>query len=352
MSFLLLAVSGWVHRRQLLMIEYLETENRLLKSKLKRRRLRFTDAERVLLARKAKALGRQALFRLDTLVSPDTLLRWHRRLIAQKWDYSHRRRCGRPETARVISDLICRIAQENSTWGYSRIQGSLFNVGHIVGRGTIANIRLRNGIEPAPERGKRTRWSTFFKAHWAVLAASDFLSVEVWTGKGLVTHYVLFVITLADRAVQVLGLTTNPNEAWMLQMTRNAFDYEHGLLCDMRYLLSDRDTKYSEGFRQIISSQGIEVIRLPPRSPNLNAYAERFVRSIKEECLNRMIFIGQASLRRALSVYVVHYHHERNHQGLGNRLIRPNTTETSSRGAVRRRRRLGGMLNYYERVAV
>ena len=350
MSFLLLAVSGWVHRRQLLVIEYLETENRLLKSKLKGERLRFTDVERALLARKAKALGRQALFQLDTLVSPDTLLRWHRRLIAQKWDYSHRRGCGRPETAREISDLICRIAQENPTWGYTRIQGSLANIGHIVGRGTIANVLLRNGIEPAPERGKRTRWSTFLKAHWAVLAASDFLSVEVWTGKGLVTHYVLFVINLADRAVQVLGLTANPNEAWMLQMTRNAFDCEHGSLCDMRYLIVDRDTKYSHGFRQLISSQGIEVIRLPPRSPNLNAYAERFVRSVKEECLKRMIFIGQASLHRALSEYVIHYHHERNHQGLNNRLIRPNTADPGSRGVVRRRRRLGGMLNYYERV--
>jgi len=132
MSFLLMALSGWVHRRQLLVIEYLETENRLLKGKLKGRRLRFTDAERVLLARKAKALGRQALFRLDTLVSPDTLLRWHRRLIAQKWDYSHRRGCGRPETARVIADLICRMAQENPSWGYTRIQGAMFNVGHVV----------------------------------------------------------------------------------------------------------------------------------------------------------------------------------------------------------------------------
>ena len=351
MSFLLLAVSGWVHRRQLLVMEYLETENRLLKSKLKGKRLRFTDAERALLARKAKALGRQALFRLDTLVSPDTLLRWHGRLIAQKWDYSHRRGCARPERARVISDLICRIAQENPTWGYTRIQGSIAKVGHTVGRGTIANILLRNGIERAPEWGRRTRWSTFLKAHWAVLAASDFLSVEVWTGKGLVTHYLLFVINLADRAVQVLGLTTNPNEAWMLQMTRNAFDCEQGILCDMRYLIIDRDTKYSDGFRQLISSQGIEVVRLPPRSPNLNAYAERFDRSVKEECLNRMIFIGQSSLRRAISAYVVHYHHERNHQGLSNRLIRPSGAESDSRGTVRLRRRLGGMLNYYERVA-
>jgi len=173
----------------------------------------------------------------------------------------------------------------------------------------------------------------------------------VWTGNGLVTYYVLFVINLADRAVQVLGMTTHPNEAWMLQMTRNAFDCESGLLCDKGYLIIDRDTKYSHGFRRLIASQGIEVIRLPPRSANFNAYAERFVRSVKEECLNRMIFIGQASLRRALSEYVVHDHHERDHQGLSNRLIRPIMASTSTRGAVRRRRPLGGMLNYYELIA-
>ena len=351
MSFLLMAMSGWVHRRQLLVIEYLETENRLLKGKLKGKRLRFTDVERALLARKAKALGRRALFQLDTLVSPDTLLRWHRRLIARKWDYSHQRRCGRPETARVISDLICRMALDNSAWGYTRIQGALLNVGHIVGRGTIANILLRNGIEPAPERGKRTRWSTFLKAHWAVLTASDFFCVEVWTPRGLVTHHLLFVISLVDRAVQILGITTNPNEAWMLQVIRNGFDCEEGLLCEKRYLIIDRDAKYSDGIRRLIVSHGIEVIRLPPRSPNLNAYAERLVRSIKEECLNRMIFLGQASLRRAVSEYVVHYHHERNHQGLSNRLIRPIVADTDNRGAVRRRRRLGGMLNYYGRMA-
>jgi putative transposase len=187
-------VSGWVHRHQLIVIEFLQAENRLLKAKLGGKRIRFTDAERTLLARKAKAVGRKALLKLDTIVSPDTLMRWHRRLVAQKWNFVHRRGPGRPGIMRQISDLICRRVQDNSGWGYTRIQGALENLGHKVGRGTIANVLKRNGIEPAPERSKRTRWSMFLKAHWSVFAASDFLTVEVWTGGGLVTYYLLFVL--------------------------------------------------------------------------------------------------------------------------------------------------------------
>src|SRR5262249_51810369 len=155
------------------------------KEKLRGKRIRFTDAERALLARKAKAVGRKALLKLDTIVSPDTLLRWHRRLVAEKWDYSQRRGPGRPGVMREIAQLIVRMASDNAGWGYTRIQGSLANLGHKVGRGTVANVLKRNGLEPAPERGKRTRWSTFLKAHWKVFAASDFLTVEVWTSRGL-----------------------------------------------------------------------------------------------------------------------------------------------------------------------
>src|SRR6266849_2779318 len=205
LSFLLMIAAGWVQRHQLIVIEFLQAENRLLKARLRGRRIRFTDAERALLARKAKAVGRKALLELDTIVSPDTLLRWHRRLVAQKWNFAERRGAGRPAIMRHISELIVRMAQDNRSWGYTRIQGALANLKHSAGRGTIANVLKRNGLEPAPERGKRTRWSTFLRAHWKVLAASDFLTVEVWTGRGLVTHYLLFVISLADRAVKIAG---------------------------------------------------------------------------------------------------------------------------------------------------
>jgi len=351
LSFLLMIAAGWVHRHQLIVIEFLQAENRLLKDRLRGRRVRFTDAERALLARKAKAVGRKALLELDTIVSPDTLLRWHRRLVAQKWNFVERRGVGRPGIMRHIAELIVRMAQDNRSWGYTRIQGALANLNHKVGRGTIANVLKRNGIEPSPERSKRTQWSTFLKAHWKVLAASDFLTVEVWTGSGLSTHYVLFVISLADRVVNIAGITTRPDESWMLQVARNVTDSESGALHAKRYLIIDRDTKYSQQFRRLVQDSGTKVIRLPPMSPNLNAYAERFVRSIKDEFLGRMIFIGQGSLRRAVAEYMEHYHLERNHQGLENCLIRIPTVASAKSGTVRRSSRLGGALNFYYREA-
>jgi transposase InsO family protein len=170
-------------------------------------------------------------------------------------------------------------------------------------------------------------------------------------GQGLVTHYVLFVISLSDRIVEVLGVTARPDEAWMMQIGRNLVDTESGALRQKRYLIIDRDEKYTEQFRRLLRESGYKVIRLPPMSPNLNAYAERFVRSIKDDCLNRMIFVGQASLRRAIAQYMTHYHAERNHQGLENRLIRPESSHAADKGCVHRRPRLGGMLNYYYRAA-
>ena len=241
LSFLPMVVAGWVHRRQLIVIEFLIAENRVLKDRLRGRRIRFTDAERALLARKAKAVGRKALLALDTIVSPDTLLRWHRRLIAGKWTWVGRRGPGRPGIMRKISDLIVRMARDNPGWGYTRIQGALGNRGHHVGRGTVANVLKRDGIEPSPERSQRTTWSTFLRAHWKVLAASDFLTVEVWTASGLITHYLLFVISLADRVVHIAGITTRPNEAWMLQAARNVVDSESAALLGKRYLILDRD---------------------------------------------------------------------------------------------------------------
>jgi len=174
-TFLLMVASCWVHRQQFIVIEFLQAEDRLLKERLRGKRIRFTDAERALLARKAKAMGRKALLELDTLVSPGTWMRWHRRLVAQKWAFSKRRSLGRPGIMREITQLIVRMAQDNPSWGYTRIQGALANLRHKVGRGTVANVLDRNGIEPAPERGKRTRWSTFLKEHWKVFAASGFV---------------------------------------------------------------------------------------------------------------------------------------------------------------------------------
>jgi len=250
-----------------------------------------------------------------------------------------------------ITELALRMARENRSWGYTRIQGALRNVGHEVGRTTVANILKEHGIEPAPERGNKMTWAEFLRAHWRVLAAADFFTVEVWGLRGLVTIYVFFVIELATRRIEIAGTTTGPSEAWMMQVGRNLTDPFDGFLADKRYLILDRDSKYSRAFRDLLEDSGVEIVRLPARSPNLNAYAERFVRSIKEECLNRMIFFGEQSLRRATREFAAHYHEERNHQGVGNRLITPRRPVGDEQIPIHCSQRLGGMLRFYHRAA-
>lgn len=348
-QILLAGLAGWVNRHQQGVIDYLREENRVLKEQIGSRRLRLTDDQRRRLAVKGKAIGRCALEEVATLVTPDTILAWHRKLIALKWTYKKRRRPGRPPIMKQIADLAVRMARENPRWGYTRIQGALANLGHRVARTTVANILKRHGIDPAPERGKRMSWAIFLKAHWTTLAAIDFFTVEVWGLRGLVTFYVLIVIELSSRRVHFAGATPSPNTAWMMQVGRNLTDPFDGFLRNKRFVIMDRDRKYCEVFRATLQSGGIESVRLPPRSPNLNAHAERFVRSVKEECLDGMIFFGERSLRKAISEYAAHYHGERNHQGLGNCLIDPDEGVGMTRGRVRCSERLGGMLRYYHR---
>ncbi len=276
---------------------------------------------------------------------------WYRRWIARKWDYSSRRKPGRPRVMQEISELVLRIARECPTWGYTRIKGALANLGHQVSRGTIANILRENGIEPAHERSKRTPWRTFLKAHWETLAAADFFTVEVATARGFTTYYILFFMELSTRRVHVAGITPNPDSTFMLQIARNLTDMVDGFLLGKRYLIIDRDSKYTQEFRGFLTDAGTNIVRLPPRSPNLNAYCERFVLSIKGECLERMIFFSGESLRRAINEFLMHYHRERNHQSLGNELIDPDDCRGEGRGAVRCRERLGGTLRYYYREA-
>ena len=298
-------------------------------------------------------LGRKALQEIATIVTPDTILRWHRRLIAAKWDYSDRRTKppGRPAVAEEVQQLVLRMANENPTWGYDRIQGALANLGHEISDTTVGNILKARGIEPVPQRKRHTMWKTFLRAHGDVLAAVDFTTIEVWTRGGLVTFYLLFVMQLASRRVYWAGCTTSPDSTWMTQIAKNLTDTFDGALKDSRYLLMDRDSKYSEAFCRILEQADIECIKLPPKSPNLNAHLERFMRSIKEECLDRMIFFRETSLRNAIREFLEHYHRERNHQGLGNKLIEPHSAVGRSGGDLQCRERLGGMLRYYYRDA-
>ena len=184
-----------------------------------------------------------------------------------------------------------------------------------------------------------------------VLGAIDFTTIEVWTKSGLATFYLLFVLEVATRRVLLAGCTTSPEERWMKQVARNLTDCTNGFLVDTEYLLMDRDTKFCAAFRSILKDAGVKAVRLPPRSPDLNAHLERFLRSLKEECLDRMIFFGETSLRKATSEFLAHFHGERNHQGLNNQLIEPGQEVGRVAGRLQCRKRLGGMLRYYHRAA-
>jgi len=314
--------SGWVNRHQQNIIDYLIEENRVLKELHKGKRLRLNDDQRRRLARKGKILGRKLLFKFATIVTPDTLIAWHRKLIALKWTYP-RKGPGRPPVMKKIAELVVRMATENSSWGYDRIQGALKNLGHKVAPTSIANILKRHGIEPAPERMKRTTWNTFLKAHWETFTAADFFTVEVWTFSGLVTFYILFFMELSTRKVYLAGITHSPDGSFMKQVARNLTDCYDGFLLGKRFLIIDRDKKYCKTFFDIIQDAGTKPVRCPVKAPNCNAFAERFVKSIKHECLNKMILFGVGSLQRAIRNYLDPYHREQNHQGLENQIIDP-----------------------------
>jgi putative transposase len=338
---------GWFQREQNEVIEYLREENRILKAQLRTQRVRLTDGERRCLAALGARLGRRRLAQVATIVTPDTILRWHRQLIARKWTYA-KRRPGRPNVLAEIRRLVVRMASENPSWGYTRIQGALKNLGHRVARSTIATILKEQGIPPSGERP--TSWQVFLRAHWTAFMAADFFTTEVWTARGLVTYYTVFVIELHSRRVSIVGSTPHPNDAFMLQIVRQLTDASDGVLNEGRFLICDRDRKWSTAVRQLLGASGVRVVRTPFRAPNCNAHAERFVRSIKEECLDRVIPLGEGHFRRTLAEFVVHYHRERNHQGLGNELLDDVGGDHHS-GHLRRRQRLGGVLSYYYRAA-
>ncbi len=279
------ALFGWLEREQRDVIEFLREENRVLKAQLHGRRLRLNDDDRRRLAVIGQRLGRRLLAEVATIVAPDTILRWPRELIALKWTYA-RPRLGRPSVQQEIRRLVLRMAADNPSWGYTRIQGALKNLGHRVARSTIAKILKEQGIGPSGERPMT--WRTFLRAHWDALFAADFFTTEVWTVRGLVTYYTLLVIELRSRRVHVLGSTPQPDDTFVVQTMRQLTDDVDGLLAGTM-LICDRDRKWSAAAEPFLATAGVRMIRTPFLAPNCNAHAERFVRSIKEECLDRMI---------------------------------------------------------------
>ena len=244
------------------------------------------------------------------------------------------------------------MAKENRGWGYDRIAGALAELGYEISDQTVGNILKRRGLPTAPDRKKTTTWREFIRTHQEMLWATDFFSTEVWTLGGLVTFYVLFFIKLDTREVHIAGVTAHPNEAWMMQVARNLTMEEWGVLKPGQYLIHDRDTKFCAVFKQILDNAGVNRVPLPPRSPWLNSVAERWVKSVKDEALSRVILFGESSLRHVLSEYVGHYHKERCHQGLGNVIPFPSSPPANDhKRPIECRERLGGLLKYYHRKA-
>ena len=300
-----------------------------------------------------KKLGKQALEEVANIVKPDTILGWHRKLAAAKFDGSHQRKSlGRPRVAKELEDLVVQMAKENRTWGYDRLAGALAHLGYDISDQTVGHILKRRGLPTAPERKKTTTWRAFIRTHMEVLWATDFFTAEVWTMHGLVTYYVLFVMHLETRRVHVAGVTPHPNAPWMMQIARNLTMDAWGILQPGQYLIHGRDTKFCAAFKETLDDAGVKRVPLPPRSPQLNAFAERFVRSVKEEALSRMILFGERSLWYVLNEYMTHYHEERPHQGKGNVILFPCIRPEQDReGTIRCHERLGGLLKYYDRDA-
>ncbi len=347
---LLISLGGCLNQHQRDVMDYLQEENQVLREQLGSKRLRLNDDQRRRLAVKAKKLGRRVLHELTTIVTPETLLAWHRKLIARKYDGSRQRGPGRPRVQDEIQQLIIRMATENRDWGYRRIQGALANLGHEVARSTIANILKGHGLEPASERNRKTTWKEFLSRHREVMVAADFFTVGAWTRRGLTRFLVLFLIDLASRRVEIAGLARQANGLWMSQVARNLADALEGSLVGKRYLIHDRDPLFTAEFLETLGTSGVQSVKLPPRSPDLNGVAERWVESCRRDLLDHVIAVNERHLKRLLSEYVRYYHEDRTHLGLGKGTPNCRTCSRAS-GRVLSQERLGGLHHRYDRAA-
>jgi transposase InsO family protein len=352
-TFIVTAIAGWMNRQQQEAIAYLRTENRILREKLGQKRILLNTSQKRRLAVAAARLPRKLLGEVGTLFSPDTLLKWHRWLIARKYDGADRR--GKPGPAptkkRLIRDMVLRMHRENPHWGYGRMYGELRNLGYDVHWQTVRRVMKDHGLLDDPDPEPKTSWKMFLASHWESIAATDFLTVEAWTKTGLTRFLVLFVIDISTRRVQIAGIHQNPTEKQMLQWARNLTDAEDGFLKGKRVLIHDRDPLFTSRFRQTLHAAGVRCLKTPKQSPNLNAYAESWVRSIKREALDRMILFGEKHVWHVVSEYVDHYNKERPHKGLDYRRPIEPEQPPPQQGTVQCRSRLGGLLRSYYRDA-
>lgn len=308
----------------------------------------FRPIDRAFLAAAARALPRDRW--PPFLVTPQTLLRWHRELVRRKWSYRTAKRPGRPPIDPEVRDLVLRLARENPRWGYVRIQGELRKLGVWVGATTIRRLLRKSGLGPAPRRSGPT-WSDFLRAQGRGILATDFFTVETIRLK---TLYVLFFIELSTRRIHLAGVTAQPDSAWVTQQARNLVPGLEGRETRGRFLIHDRDSKYSGPFDEVFSTEGVEVIHTPIRAPRANAFAERWVRTVRAECLDWTIVLGRRHLERVLRRYMAHYNRARPHRSLDLATPEPTGPARSATGQridVLRRDILGGLLHEYELAA-
>jgi putative transposase len=306
-------------------------------------RPRLRPADRAFIAALARLLPHRR--RRGLLVTPATLLRWHRELVRRTWTYPQRKP-GRPPTDGALRELVLRLARENPGWGYQRIAGELIKLDFHISPSTVRRLLASAGLEPAPRRGA-VSWPAFLRRQAASLLACDLFTVETVTLRRL---YVLFFIEFGSRRVHFAGCTTNPSGAWVLQQARNlSFT---GLFERIRFLIHDRDSKFTASFDEVFRSEGIRVIHTPVQAPRANAYAERFVRTVRTECLDWLLIVGRRHLEHVLRIYTQHYNHERPHRALALHPPQPRAPELPQDGDVQRRDRLGGLVHEYYRAAV
>ncbi len=286
-------------------------------------------------------LGKLLLFK------PQTILNWHRELVRRKWTFQHHRRVGRPPIADELRQLVIRLASENSDWGYDRIADELLKLGYTIDSTTVKNVLKRAGIVPAPERRKNSNWRTFLRHYQQQMLACDFFTIET---VNLKTLYVLFFIEVGTRQVHLAGCTEHPNAVWVTQQARQLCWQLEDRPVPMRFLIHDNDTTFTIGFDAFFQAQGIEVIHTPFRAPNANAFAERWIRSVRQECLDKLVLLGERHVRRVLAEYVTFYNTRRPHQGLAQQCPIP-LTMVSHDGFVQRREVLGGIIHDYLRAA-
>jgi putative transposase len=334
-------------------IDYLKEQVKVLKEQQEKqnKRILLNNSQRMRLAVKARQLTRKLLEETTILFSPDTILGWYRKLIAEKYDGSkNRKTVGRPRISEEIVNLVIKFKKENLRWGYKKIADQLVYLKYNVSKSTVKNILIENGFDPEPHLTSRTSWYEFIKSHWEVMAACDFFTIELFIGRKLVRCTLFFVIDLCTRKMFLAPIKLQPDSHYMKQVAKILTDYEDGFLKDKKYLIHDRDPLYTtQEFNDILNGFGVKTVKLPARSPDLNSYAERFVKSVKEECLNHMILTSVKQLEYVLKNYCLHYHHERIHQSLG-RIIEP-THKISDGADIACIGRLGGLLKSYHRLA-